>query len=83
MLVLQLSYLSLIDQKMMLECMAGLQLAGKYTLGFGLEIFGDESAPDLLALGLDSNALNSFLVIFCFLLVSFISSMILMVIERN
>lgn len=39
MLVLQLSYLSMIDQELVLECMTGLQLAGRYTTGFGISLF--------------------------------------------
>jgi hypothetical protein len=50
MLVLQITYLALIGQERLVESWSGLQLSGKYTIGFNPKLLDTAYEPDLYAL---------------------------------
>lgn len=58
MLVLQITYLTLIDQQTLVEAWSGLQLTGRYTIGFNPKLLDPVYEPDLYALEIDSNLIN-------------------------
>jgi hypothetical protein len=75
MLVLQITYLSLIDQERLVESWSGLQLTGRYTIGFNPKLLETAYEPDLYALEIDSSLINVLsitlgLILFLFLLLA-------------
>lgn len=82
MLVLEMAYLSLLDQPYILECMAGLQDAGKYLVGYNVAVMERVYYPGLLALGLDANVFNSCSLILCLMAAVFVIAGTLYIVKK-
>ena len=77
-LVLQLSYLMMVDQEQVLEAKSGLQKAGRYTMGYNVAVLDKVYVDSLLAVELDSNLFNVVSVIFCLTVGLFVVVTVLM-----
>jgi hypothetical protein len=67
------TYFTLIDQEIIAEGWLGLQLGGKYLLGFNTIIVEEHYVKDLKVLELDSNLLNILNITLILITIMFIS----------
>ena len=81
-LVFQMCYLMLLGQNPLIEGFSALQQSGKYTFGYNVVFLNRYYLSDLMALDLDSNAMNSLSITSLLLFALFLITAIFLVVNH-